>query len=118
MPCLSLPTRVGTDYPGTPRTWRLGDRTLVELQELVACGLSPLEALTAATQVNAAAYRKLPSLGTLEPGKLADLLVVSGDPATDVSLLYDARNLCLVLKEGRVEYADDAHRQFYRIADE
>ncbi len=115
---LGVKLGVGTDYPGTPRTWRLGDRTLYELQELVACGLSPLEALTAATQVNAAAYRKLSSLGTLEPGKLADVLVVSGDPATDVSLLYDQRNLRLVLKEGRVEYADDAHRQCYRIADE
>jgi len=109
---------VGTDYPGTPRTWRLGDRTLYELQELVACGLSPLEALTAATQVNAAAYRKEHLLGTLQPGKAADLLVVSGRPADDVAVLYDQRNLALVVKAGRVEYADDAHRQFYQIADE
>jgi len=109
---------VGTDYPGTPKTWRLGDRTLYELQELVACGLSPLEAITAATQVNAAAYRKLDRLGTLQQDKLADLLVLSGNPADDVSLLYDQRRLCLVVKEGRVEYADAAHRECYEIADE
>jgi len=109
---------VGTDYPGTPRTWRLGDRTLYELQELVACGLSPLQAITAATQTNALAYRKADRVGTLQPGRLADVLVVAGDPAADVSRLYDQRHLCLVLKEGRVEYADDAHRHLYRIADE
>jgi len=43
---------------------------------------------------------------------------VSSDPAADVSLLYDPQNLCLVLKEGRGDYADDAQRQFDRIADE
>lgn len=108
---------VGTDYPGTPKTWALGDRTLYELQELVACGLTPLQAITAATATNAAAYRKLDRLGTLEAGKLADVLVVSGHPAADVGVLYDQRNLALVVKEGRVEYADEDHRQHYSIAD-
>ncbi|MEN6401877.1 MAG: amidohydrolase family protein [Armatimonadia bacterium] len=109
---------VGTDYPGNPRGWRIGDRTMVELQELQQCGLSALEAITAATRNNAAAYGKLDDLGTLEVGKRADLLLVASNPLADLGVLYDQQNLCAVIKDGRVEYADEAHRDYYQLADE
>lgn len=111
---LGVQLAVGTDFPGTPRTWRVGDRTLYELQELVQCGLTPMDALVAATRNNAAAYRRLHELGTLEPGKRADLLVVAGNPAEDVGILYDARNIRLVMKDGVVEVTEDEYRQHYR----
>ena len=109
---------VGTDYPGTPLTWRIGDRTHYELQQLVACGLTPLEALVAATRVNAAAYGLGEELGTLEPGKEADVLIVTGDPTADVAVLYEPANINVVLKDGEVEYADEAHKAHYRIAED
>ncbi|MEN6301681.1 MAG: amidohydrolase family protein, partial [Armatimonadia bacterium] len=82
------------------------------------CGLSALEAITAATRNNAAAYGKLDDLGTLEVGKRADLLLVASNPLADLGVLYDQQNLCAVIKDGRVEYADEAHRDYYQLADE
>lgn len=114
---LGVTLGVGTDYPGNPRGWTIGDRTMVEMQELERCGLSALEVITAATRNNAAAYGKLDEIGTLEVGKRADLLVVGQDPLDDLGVLYEQRNLCIVMKDGRVEYADEGHRDYYQIAD-
>ena len=41
-------------------------------------------------------------LGTLEPGKVADLVVVSGNPLRNMRLLADRRNIKLVLKNGQI----------------
>ena len=106
---------VGTDYPGTPVTWRVGDRTMFEMQELVAYGMTPMEAIVAATRTNAEAYGRLADLGTLEPGKRADLLMVSEDPLEDIGVLYDGDNINLVMKDGRVESTDEDHKQYYRV---
>jgi len=40
-------------------------------------------------------------IGTLEPGKLADLLVVDGDPLADIRVLQDKDRLCLIMQGGR-----------------
>ncbi len=105
---------VGTDYPGTGRTWKHGDRTIWELMELESCGLSRMEALVAATKTNAEAYR-LDDLGTLEPGKIADVVVLDGDPLAGIEALYDHRNIKLVLKDGRVEFADGDLAKHYSL---
>ena len=115
---LGVKLGVGTDYPGTAKTWKIGDRTMFELQELAACGLSPMEAIVAATRTNAEAYRRLDDLGTLEPGKKADVLVVGGNPLDDLGVLYDGANILLVLKEGVVEYTDEEHKRHYRVGEE
>ncbi len=109
---------VGTDYPGNPISWDYGDRTMYELQELVACGLSPMEAIVAATRTNADAYGRLDDLGTIEVGKLADLLMVTGNPAEDVTVLYDAESINLVMKDGVVESTDERHKQYYRMRED
>ena len=114
---LGVRIAVGDDYPGTAKTWKIGDRTMYEMMELVKCGLTPMEVIVAATKTNAEAYGKLDDLGTIEPGKKADLLVVSGDPLSDVSVLHDGGNISIVIKDGVVEYADEAHKQHYRIAE-
>jgi len=108
---------VGCDYPGGP-WWKIGERTMVELQELVACGLTPMEAIVAATRTNADAYRKLDELGTLEPGKRADLLIVDGDPLADISLLADPDNINIVIKDGIVESANEEHKHHYRVRED
>jgi imidazolonepropionase-like amidohydrolase len=65
--------------------------------------LSPLEALMSATKVNAELFRLERHIGTVEAGKLADLIVVRGDPLRDLTLLQDYRhNLLLIMKEGQI----------------
>lgn len=69
-----------------------------ELSLLVAAGLSPLEAITAATRRGAQLLRA-DSLGLLAPGKVADLVVLNGNPANNISA---TRNIAMVILRGRV----------------
>jgi imidazolonepropionase-like amidohydrolase len=80
--------------------WQPFARSAVELVRLVRHGLTPREALTAATATAARALGLAEQLGTIEPGKLADLLVVDGDPLTDPAVLCDADRIWLVLQLG------------------
>lgn len=63
-------------------------------------GFSPLEAITCATRNGAELMRMADRIGTLEQGKLADLVVVDGDPLRDISVLQDRRRLS-VMQGGR-----------------
>ncbi|MBN9409302.1 MAG: amidohydrolase family protein [Burkholderiales bacterium] len=72
-----------------------------ELRYMVACGMSPRDALAGATSV-AADLLRLPDRGTLKEGQIADLLIVSGDPLSDIERVADRRNHRLVIKDGRV----------------
>lgn len=74
-----------------------------ELCELVACGLSPMDAIVVGTRNTADAFGVLGQTGTLEAGKKADLLVVNGDPTRDITILRDLQNIALVMKDGRIE---------------
>jgi imidazolonepropionase-like amidohydrolase len=62
-------------------------------------GMSPLEAITCGTK-NAAFAVDSANVGTLEPGKWADVLVVDGDPLKDIRLLQDKSAIHAVFKEG------------------
>lgn len=73
-----------------------------ELELLVRHGLTPMEAIVAATKTAAEACRVDDKVGTLEVGKVADLLVVNGDPLSDISILQDESHLLLIMKEGCV----------------
>ncbi len=65
--------------------------------------LSPMEALLSTTKVNAELLRLDRTLGTVESGKLADLLVVRGNPLRDLTLFQDYRqNILLIMKEGQI----------------
>lgn len=114
---LGVKLAFGCDYPGSAHGWAIGDAALWELQELTWCGLTPMEAIVAATKTTAEAYR-LNDLGTLEPGKRADVLVVSGDPLQDIGTLYDGDNINIVIKDGRVESTDETHKQYYRVRED
>ncbi|MEZ5142675.1 MAG: amidohydrolase family protein [Acidimicrobiales bacterium] len=74
-----------------------------EMEVLVeALGLSPLEAISCATRNGAIALRRpLDSIGVIATGAAADVLVVDGDPAADVSVLGDRRRLRHVFSRGR-----------------
>jgi imidazolonepropionase-like amidohydrolase len=70
-----------------------------ELELMVEFGLSATDALVAATRNAAENLDLLHDIGTVEVGKLADLVVLDGDPTTDISA---TRNVTLVAKEGTV----------------
>jgi imidazolonepropionase-like amidohydrolase len=71
-----------------------------ELQYLVEAGLSPMQALQTATGWAAECLGLERELGTVAPGKLADLIAVDGDPLRNITLLRDVRRIKLVLKGG------------------
>lgn len=76
----------------------LGD-LVTELQMFTACGMTAAEALRTATMNAATILGSLAEIGTVEAGKLADLVLVGADPLSDISNL---RSVAWVMKEGRV----------------
>jgi len=85
---------LGVDMPFEPST------VVRELELMVEGGMSPMEALVAATSSAAELLGLGDSVGTLVAGKQADLLVVEGDPLMDVGILRDPDRLALVMKGG------------------
>ena len=85
----------GTDSPINP----YGVALLSELEHYVRGGLSPAEAIRTATAVPAEAFGLGADLGTIEAGKLADLVIVDGDPLTTIT---DLRRTRRVMKDGVV----------------
>jgi len=65
-------------------------------------GFSPMEAIVASTKHGSELMRMETETGTVEVGKLADLLVVDGDPLADIAVLQDRSLLALVMKDGKV----------------
>jgi imidazolonepropionase-like amidohydrolase len=97
---LGITMGLGTDLPSTA-PWDAGD-SAIEITELVACGLTPLEALGVATKGSARCMRLDDRLGALEAGKIADVVVVDGDPSEDAGVLLDVENVRQVMKDGRL----------------
>lgn len=64
-------------------------------------GMTPMQAIVAGTRTSAELCGVDDKLGTLEAGKLADVVVVKGDPLADIDSLGVNDNILLVLKEGR-----------------
>src|SRR5204863_1048709 len=75
-----------------------GMGTILAIEGLVELGMTPSQAIVAGTKNGAIACRKLDQFGTLEVGKLADLLVLESDPLADIR---NIRKLQLVMKEGK-----------------
>ncbi len=60
------------------------------------------EAILSATRTNAELFGMADAIGTVEEGKLADLIVVDGNPLDDITLLQDADNVRLVMRDGQI----------------
>ncbi len=75
-----------------------------EFVELVAAGLSPAQALQAGTLHAAEALGEAATIGSLEPGKSADVVAVPGDPLADIEL---TRKPSFVMKAGRIYLRPD-----------
>jgi imidazolonepropionase-like amidohydrolase len=67
-------------------------------------GISPLDLISWATRNGADLMKRGHELGTVEAGKLADLLVVDGDPSQDITVLADPANIRTVIKGGAVAH--------------
>ncbi len=80
--------------------WKPFANTAIELVRMVHHGLTPDEALTAATAVSARALGLDQHVGTIEEGKLADLLIIDGDPLADPAVLRNRDRIWLELQLG------------------
>ena len=87
---------------GTDQSHRLlVGENMVELEFMVDwLGMSPMEVIVASTS-KAAECIERPELGALEAGRIADILVVDGDPLDDVRILQERDRLKLIMKDGR-----------------
>jgi len=88
---------VGTDS-GAPYIY-FGETAHLEMQEMVALGISPKKALLGATRYAAECLGIEDELGTIEVGKLADITVVDGNPLDDISTTM---NIAYVIKDGEI----------------
>ncbi len=77
----------------------VGEFTLLEIEHLVRPGMGEMEALIAATRTCADLCGVVDRLGTVEVGKMADLIALSGDPLENI---FNIRRLNLVLKGGQL----------------
>lgn len=97
---LGVKIATGTDFCGGPL--RMGDNAL-EVKLLVEkVGMEPKEALIAATKTASEAVGLNHKVGTIERGKVADLIAVKGNPLNDIAVLQNKENIKLVIKEGRI----------------
>ena len=83
----------GTDRPSLP------DALHDELNQLVQSGLTPLEAIRAATFDAARVLRTEGDLGSVEEGKIADILILDADPTVDIE---NTRKIAIIIQGGKV----------------
>ena len=92
---------VGTDSGNSP-VMPYGTLHANEAEVMVKYGgYTPMEAIVANTRENAYAVGLEGELGTIEPGKLADLLILDADPLADIRVLQGGKHLSAVIKDGR-----------------
>jgi imidazolonepropionase-like amidohydrolase len=93
-----IPIAMGTDA-GTP--FNFHGENAQELERMVALGMSPMEAIIAATSSAARLLGIDQEVGTIEAGKAADLVMVEGNPLRDISLLRNRTAIAGVMQAGR-----------------
>jgi imidazolonepropionase-like amidohydrolase len=89
---------MGTDA-GTP--FNVHGDNLGELKFLVDCGFKPMEAIEAGTRIAAQVLGMEKELGTIEEGKLADLVLIEGNPLEDIEILCKRELIRLVMQDGK-----------------
>lgn len=92
----------GSDLISDPVIAPYGERALQEFYQLTTIGMSPMEAIMAATKTGAEIIMKEDQVGTLEEGKLADITVCAGNPLEDIKVMSDINNIKLVVLDGKI----------------
>lgn len=93
---------VGCDFLGDAAFGCPYSEATLELERLCVAGYTPMEVITMATKVNARLLQMEDQLGTLETGKLADVLLVDGRPDEDIRVLRRSDHVKLVVQDGRI----------------
>jgi imidazolonepropionase-like amidohydrolase len=93
---------VGCDFLGDAAFGCSYSEATLELERLCVAGYTPMEVITMATKVNARLLQMEDQLGTLESGKLADVLLVDGKPDEDIRVLRRSDHVKLVIQDGRI----------------
>lgn len=88
---------LGTDSGGADL--HFGSTAHLEMRKMAEAGMKPLDVIKAATRTAAESLRKEKEFGTLEVGKLADIIVVEGNPAINIS---DIKNIKMVMRDGNI----------------
>ncbi|MBU7017697.1 MAG: amidohydrolase family protein [Theionarchaea archaeon] len=94
--CVAL----GTDYDGYTMTFDLG-MPVKEIKWMLEAGMTPMDIIVAGTKNAAHVCNLEDELGTLEVGKIADILVIDGNPLDDILVLT---NCLIVIHNGEVIY--------------
>jgi imidazolonepropionase-like amidohydrolase len=76
-----------------------------EMSALIDSGMTPIQVISAATKTNAEILGQFEELGTIEPGKLADIIIVDGNPLANIEALD---RVDVVIKDGGIWYAESA----------
>lgn len=92
----------GSDLISDPHIAPYGERALEEFRALTEIGMTPMEAIIAATKTGAEIIQKEDQVGTLEAGKFADITVCSGNPLEDIKVLTSIDNIKLVVLDGKI----------------
>ncbi len=82
-----------------PQNQDHGMGTILAIEGLTELGMTPLQAITAATKNGARACRREKEFGTLEVGKLADLVILDADPLADI---HNIRKVQTVMQAGKI----------------
>ena len=90
----------GTNFSFPSKVWAPGDITLFEMEELQKCGYSPLEIIKSATLISAAGYGIDKKTGSIESGKIADLLILNKSPLEDIGILSKPGVIHKIFKNG------------------
>ncbi len=93
-----IPIAMGTDA-GTPFNYH--GENAQELERMVALGMTPMEAIVSAAAAAARLIGIDDQAGTIEPGKLADLVLVKGNPLSRITLLQDRARIVGVMQAGK-----------------
>lgn len=96
-----IPLGSGSDLVGADQAWRAGE--IVEKSQ----DMGPMAALVSATRVNAELLGLVDRIGTVEPGKDADLILVRGDPLDRIETLAEPDGVPFVLQRGEVVRDDE-----------
>jgi imidazolonepropionase-like amidohydrolase len=80
-----------------------GKFSVVEIEKMVSVlGFSPMDAIVAATKMGAEASGITDKVGTIEKGKLADIILVEGNPLENIGILVERENIKSIMKGGKV----------------